>query len=286
MRAPRRLALVFLFLIGCDSALSPGEAPPEATRGLPEWFAPNFIIEPRSATKPVINGREIVFRVNRGDCSTVTDARGPSDCARRTTRSAVTTGSTWNLGEQYLLSFEFWIDPKLRHRAYSNPRAVQTNRRSSRLSIARWYGDRRPDNQLFDLKVDATRGVTFLGRTCIPPSQFGKWHRFDMRVRWSKGNAGFLEVRCHGNLYTGAPIYMRTNFPTNQPLHCFRENNCRPNVPTSPSSFEMQLGIIFDAEVANGRRVFPRIGRDGLTIRMRRVVERELFVIFGMEGAS
>ena len=146
------------------------------------------------------------------------------------------------------------------------------------LHRARWSGNRLPDNQLFDLKVDATRGVTFLGRTCVPPERFGQWHRFDMRVRWSRGNTGFLEVRCNGDLYSGTPIYARSNFATNRALHCIRANNCRPGVRKDPNGFEMQLGIIHEG--ASG------IGRDGVTVRMRRVVERQLLVVIGLEGAS
>ncbi len=278
MRAPSLLALAFLLVAGCDSSLSPGEPPSKASRGLPDWFAPFFVVDPRSATAPEIDGDEIVFRVAEGECSRVTDARGPSDCARGTARSVVTTGREWRLGEQYLISFEFWIDPRLRTRDYHNPRAVLAGRRSSRLSIARWSGNRPPDNQLFDLKVDATRGVTFLGRTCIPPSRFGYWHRFDMRIRWARDNTGYLEVRCHGDLYSGTPIFARSNFATNQPLHCIRANNCRPGIAKSPDGFEMQLGIIYEG----GPRV-SRLGPEGVAVRLRRVVERRLLMVFGRE---
>ena len=277
MRAPCLLALAAFLLAACMGDPSAEVRPPES-RDLPDWFAPYFVVDPRSAAAPEIDGREIVFRIARGDCSWVADARGPSDCARNTARSVVTTGRAWQLGEQYLISFEFWIDPALKTRSYFNPRAALTDRRSSRLSIARWSGTEHPDNQLFDLKVDATRGVTFLGRTCVPPERFGRWHRFDMRVRWAQDTTGFLEVRCHGDLFSGAPIYARGNFATNQPLHCIPANNCRPGDAKNPSGFEMQLGIIHERASS--------IGRNGVTVRMRRVVERQLFVIFGMEMAS
>ncbi len=285
--AVKRALLAILLAAGCQAPAPTGPAAPAATRGVPDWMPPNFVIDRRSATAPVFQEPEVVFTVRQGDCSSATDHRGTSDCATRTTRSVISTGKVWEqgvdwqLGHQYLYSFEFWVDPNLGYRGYRTRDAALTKGSSSRLSIARWEGAERPNNQLFDLKVDATRGVTFLGRTCVPPSEFGRWHRFNMRIRWANDDTGFLEVRCDGSLHTGPPIYARSGFPTNQALHCFRGNNCDPGVVRDPRRFNMQLGIVFDGDIVNGRRVFPRIGPEGLTVKMRRIIVRRLYVIFG-----
>ena len=276
-----RCMMLVLLLAACDPAAAPVGGGPDATHDLPAWAPPKFVVGARSATRPAFAGSELVFRVEQGDCSRTVDAEGPSDCATRTTRSVIATGRDWRLGHQYLLGFEFWIDPGLAYRGYRTPDARMTDGFSSRLSIARWRGDVLPDNQLYDLKVDATRGVTFLGRTCVPPSGFGQWHRFSMRIRWANDDTGFVEVRCDRSLHSGQPIHAASDLPTNRAPHCFRDNNCRPGVDKDPQRFEMQLGIIFEPEVARGRAAFPRIPQGGLTVKMRRIVERRLYVIFG-----
>ena len=275
--------LVLLLLLGACQAGTPTALPgPEATRADTGPLPPGFVVGDRSAVAPTIEGDEIIFTVNQGDCSPWSDQRGASDCATRTTRSVISTGKDLSLGQQYLFGFDFWIDPGLTHPGYRNPKARLTNGFTSRLSIARWEGDRYPNNQLFDVKVDTTRGVTFLGRTCIPPSEFGKWHRLDTRVRWANDETGFLEVRCDSRpVYTGRPIYAASNVSTNQAPHCFAENHCDPGVFKDPGRFNLQLGIIFDQEVVNGRAVFPRIPTAGLTVRMRRPIARRLYVVFG-----
>ena len=277
----RHFLFAFLLVAACNSEGTPEPPVRDARQGIPEWVAPEFVIGQRSATIPEFAEPEIIFKLHQGDCSSLVDQTGPSDCATRTSRSVLTAGKEWRLGHQNLFGFEFWIDPELTYQGYRNADAELTNEFSSRLSIARWQGSRFPQNQLFDLKVDATRGVTFLGRTCVPPSEFGSWHRFWMRIRWSNDGTGFLEVRCDGSLHTGLPIYAASNISTNQALHCFRENNCEPDVYKDPQRFNMQLGIMFDPATVNGQRVFSRIQPGGLTVKMRRLVVRRLYVIFG-----
>jgi len=276
----RVFILFFLFLAACDSNFSPGDIEPEATRGIPAWVAPNFYIPANSARRPLFTrkSKEVIFRVQQGDCSTaIKEGASRSDCTTKTTRSVIKTGESWTTPQRYILSFEFWVDPTLAYRGYANPRASKTDGYSSQLAIARWQGEDQPNNQLFDLKLDAKRGVTFMGKTCVPPSGFGSWHRFYMRIRWADDDTGFIEVRCDQSLYSGVPVFAKSNFPTTQALDCFRENNCDPKRRINPKNFSMQLGILFDGSA--GR--MPRIGAQGLTVKMRRIVERRLAVIFG-----
>jgi len=283
----KRFLIMIFMLAGCQSATPPAPEIPVATRGVPGWVPPGFVIPQNSATAPVFEDPEIIFTLRPGDCSSRAGNRGPSDCATGAMRSVISTGSVWEserdwrLGQQFLFSFEFRIDPALAYPGYRTPEAVLTDGFSSGLSIARWEGEGGTRNQLFDLKVDATRGVTFLGRTCVPPSGFGGWHRFNMRIRWANDDTGFIEVRCDGSLHSGLPVYAASGIPTNQALHCFRGNNCEPGVSKDPRRFNMQLGILFEPQIVNGRAVSPRIPPDGVTVRMRRLVVRRLYVIFG-----
>lgn len=283
-RAGWLLAALVIFNACQPTGLS--EGPPEVRQNRPGWLPATFSVDTRSATEPDFREDEVIFTVKRGDCSNRPDSSGPSDCARKTTRSTFSTGTTWRLDQKYLYSFEFWIDPSLTYRAYRNPQATKTGGVSSTLSIARWQGRDDLNNQLFDLKVDAMRGVTFMGRTCIRPSDFGGWHKFDMRIKWADDDTGFLEVRCNRRpIHEGLPIFAISDVPTNQALHCFRANNCDPERNNHPDRFEMELGIIHDAERVGGRAVLPRIGPQGLTVKMRRIIERRLYVIFGRVDA-
>lgn len=274
----RRLVLLLVFLGACQVAPPTQQT---VTRGDVSRFPTDFALGARSATMPTVSGDEITFTVHQGDCSAIADRRGASDCADRNTRSVISAGADWRLGHQYLYGFDFWIDPGLTHPGFRTPRATRTGGQSSRLSIARWEGDRYPNNQLFDVKVDATRGVTFLDRTCVPPTDFGNWHRLDIRMRWASDDTGFIEVRCDRRpVYSGRPIFAASGIATNQALDCIPENHCDPTVMKNPTRFNMQLGVIFDAEVVNGRKVFPRIPPDGLTFKVRRPIARRLYVIF------
>jgi hypothetical protein len=234
------------------------------TRGLPAGFG----VGSNSATQPVVQGSEIIFKVNQGDCSSRNygDGRGENDCANMNTKSEIATGGRWRLGETYKYEFDFWIDPTLTHRGHETSNAIYTNNFNSRLEIARWQGEGYVKNHLYDVEADTTRGVTFLGRTCVPPSQFGSWHRFEMRIRWANDETGYIEVKCDGRT-----VYADTKVATNQAPHCFLENHCEPGVFKDPDRFNMQLGILFDKEVVNGQPMFPRIPPNGLTIKMRNI---------------
>lgn len=227
----KRLFLVFLFLLGCDSALSPGATPPEAERGIPEWVAPNFRLgDPENP--PRFEKARIRFK--------------PGQTLR--------TGQGWATGQQYLISFMYRIDPALL-------------RPGSRFALARWRG---PAGELFRLDVDARSGVTFLGRSCVPRSDLGGWQRFDMRVKWADDATGFLEVRCHGDLFSGTPVFAASDVATTGGASCVQGGGCPNRAAVRQGDLSMELGLI------------PRTGalpQGGVV--MQRIVERQIFVVFG-----
>ncbi len=276
----RWLLAACLLFAGCQTATIPEPAAQKMQSAVPDWMPPNFIIDQASTTVPVFNEPTVTFEINRTDCPV-------RNCAGNKIQTTISTGKVWQeaveweLDQRYLFSFEFWIEPEFDYQGYQNRDAKQTDQFSSHISIARWHGAGDLKNQLFDLKVDATRGVTFMGKVCIPPSEFGGWHRFNMRIRWANDDTGFLEVRCDGSLHEGLPIFAANNFPTNQALHCFKENNCEPGVEKSPRNFNMQLGLILDPVTTRAKQVSPRIPSQGLSVKMRRILVRRLYVIFG-----
>lgn len=250
----------------------------EASLAVPDWLPPRYYVPWNSARPPLLHEPEIKFAVRQGDCSSTNDGGAHSDCAMGITRSVIATEGM-ELGHQNHLGFEFWIDPALSYRGH---RTGPGDGFTSRLSIARWEGIGPPDRLLFDLKVDATRGVTFLGKTCIPPTGFGSWHRFDMRIRWADDRTGFIEVRCDSRpIQAGVPIFAVSNISTNQMLQCLEGNDCAANARNGPARFRMELGIHFKGESVAGRRLLPRIPGETLTVKMRRLVWRRLYVIFG-----
>ncbi|NDW53669.1 hypothetical protein [Aliiroseovarius sp. PrR006] len=181
----------------------------------------------------------------------------------------------WQLGQRFLYSFEFRIDPSLRYRG-------GTRREDSQLVLARWE-NAEGGQPLFDLKFDARHGVTLMGRTCIMPEQFGDWHRFNLRLRWADDNTGFIEARCDGSLHVGAPIFAASEMPTNRPLACSLKESCPANTPR-PSRFNMQLGLIADPNLPPRKAGFVPLTSKGAKVEMRRILVRRLYVIFGRKA--
>lgn len=251
------LALACLAVAACDSEFSPGEVPSRAERGMPEWVAPSFRLSERTARAPGFDdGTGVVaFTIGPRDCSRARPDRAPPDCATGTKRSTIVTGTQWEFGERFLLSFEFNLDGALGAGAPA-------------FDIARWRAGDDSAAVPFALTADPRRGVTFLGRTCIPAEEMGGWHRFDMRVKWAGDATGYLEVRCHGSLYSGAPIYARSDFAVNRHPYCDRDGACGDGRGRVLNDLRMEMGVIRRGPLA----------RD-LTVRIRRIVERQLTVV-------
>ncbi|WP_298559275.1 hypothetical protein [uncultured Aliiroseovarius sp.] len=245
---------------------------------LPDWVPPHFRINPRSVFAPESRDGVIAFSIRQGQCTRHSDRTGPGDCARRTTRSTIQTGKVWEqqvewqLGQQFLYSFEFRIDPSLRYRG-------RVRGEDSQLVLARWE-NAEGGQPLFDLKLDARHGVTFMGRTCITPEQFGDWHRFNLRLRWADDDTGFIEARCDGSLHVGDPIFAASGLPTDRPLACSFNRNCPADKPRA-TRFNLQLGLIADPNLPPRRSGFVPLTQSGVQVQMRRILVRRLYVIFG-----
>lgn len=231
------LVIVLLFAAACQpSNLSPSGA----ERGLP----PSFEID-QQGHAPEIDGNIFAFHVDRGT---------------RPSRSVLLSGDAWQNGREYMLGFEFRLDPDLRYRGDG-------------LSIARWHAsDVGPP--LFDLRLDSDQGVTFLGRTCQSPENFGTWQRVAMRIRWAADDTGYIDLRCGPGPIQSAPlVFARDGFPTNRGTRCLPETPCAPDITPNPQAYLWQLGVISDRPSA--------LPTDGVTVEIRRAVQRRLYVVFG-----
>lgn len=269
--------IAFLFASCTDepppgvSSKTVGATGPAVARMAPEWMKWYFFVPQRSAPIPRFVGEEIHFDVKRGQCSTHKDAAGPSDCARRTTRSVVAKNKVFGpnldftVGHRYLITFEYWVDPNYR-------------RNGAPVSIARFYGSLYPVNPIFDLKMDRQRGVTFLGLTCVPPQNLGGWHRFSVRMGLAADESGFLEVRCDGSQRIGSPILARSNVITTAAWACVLNPRCNPRRAPVPQTFSLEAGIIADRRGGG----FAPIPPEGMRLKLRRITAKRLFVIIGL----
>lgn len=252
------LAALCLSLAACQTEVAPATAIAAAGPSRAAWLPEHYVISPRSAIPPERVGEgEIAFRVAPGRCTAYADGSGPGDCATGSVRSALSGGSIYRLEHQYMHSFEILV-----------PADFAASAGGARFSVARWQGADGPNRRLFDLELDARRGLTFRGATCVPPAGFGAWQRVFLRVRWAADRTGFLELRCGDGVVHSAPlIYARG-----------AEATAVTERGATVQRFEYQLGLIHDGRGAGSLR-------GATAIRMRRISERRLFVIFGLEAS-
>lgn len=250
-------ALALAVLSACNPATDPARVIAEAGPSRAAWLPEHYTISARSALLPEpLGDGAISFRLAPGRCTRHTDATGLSDCAAGRSRAVLSGGGIYRLGHQYLHSFEIFVPADF---------AVRSG--GARLVVARWQGADGPDRRLFDLELDARRGLSFRGQVCVPPSGFGAWHRVFVRLRWAEGPEGFFELRCGAGAIHGAPLVAAL-----------------PGIATARTPrgevarrFEIQLGLIHDGAGAG------RLASE-TEIRMRRIAERRLYVIFGLAG--
>lgn len=193
-----------------------------------------------SAPAPTAEG-EVDFRIFDRKCSSKDygDGRGESDCNNGNVRSMLWTKQPAKLGSAVDYSFDIWVDPGLAYAGYKNNFAANflPDSWDSGLWAAWWEGDQL-HNFFYILKVDTTKGLTFLGNTCQAPQAFGQWVNVSMRVRWSDDEKGWLQLRCDDRL-----VYAEEGRPTLQAPHCFATNQCEPGVEKHPKKVIFNLGV-------------------------------------------
>lgn len=255
-----RLALAALFALLAGSALA---------QGLPSGLSKGSNSKP----DPVVEGGTVSFTIHRGVCTSrpYGDGRGESNCSNKNVQSYLGTGRSLEArrGQAWRYAFEFWIDPRTNHRGHHSPDAAPFTGQgvnNSRLEIARWQGQGNVRNHIYDIEVDRTRGVTFLGRRCAGPESFGRWQRFEMQVRWSNDATGAIVVRCNGKA-----IYGADGIATDQAPHCHIANHCEPGKVKHPARIYFQFGAFHDPVWPGGRREWAPIPEGGLTFRFRNV---------------
>jgi hypothetical protein len=143
-------------------------------------------------SKPKVSGGEVTFTLLAGQCSSKDygDGRGESDCKNGNIRSRINANNHAKLGQTMEYSLDMWIQPGFRYSKGNEPR--------SKLTIMEWQRIYTIKNHIYVLHLDSSGGVKFEDKTCFSAKQFGQWVKFNMRVKWSKEDDGFMEVLCDG----------------------------------------------------------------------------------------
>lgn len=202
MRGRLLLAMTFLFAACGDS----GPVYPIQSE-LYDWVKSPEAIHPESDQSPVISDPAITFRLKRGE-----------------RQSALRAGEDWRTGQIRLFGFDV--------------RVVGNVLPSEVVDISQLYRVGSPSTKIISVQLDAKRGVTVFGRTCIAAKDLGAWHRVEMRIRLRNDDFGYLEVFCDRK-----PVWARTNIRTTFPPVCRIREGCNLAVP-EPQRYEWQVGVM------------------------------------------
>jgi len=211
------------------------------------------------------------FHVKNGDCSPIKygDGRGESDCHNGNLRSRYAYRQTARPGQALEYRMEIYIPADLRYGGGPNRRSL--------LEIAEWQRVNTVKNHIHTLHLDSNKGLTFDDTRCLSPREFGRWNSFVMRVKWSTGADGFLQVICNGKTiidYRGQ---------TAIPRDCGQRGvyQCEPALQEPRKPVQFQVGILFrgwsEHRRAEGLNPAGRTApASGFTVHMRNIAVSRL----------
>jgi hypothetical protein len=257
-----------------------------AAEELPSQFRLNSL---NGSTTPVVEDGVITFNIKYAECSDVDygDGRGESDCRNGNVRSNLEPKDEQRIGQTVEYAFDLWIDPSLEYKGYANEMAVGMlpNSWDSRLRVAHWEGNM-VKGFIYKLNLDATNGVTFLGNVCQTPSDFGKWVRFSMKVKWTADERGWVRVACDGRT-----IFADEGIATDQNPHCYIRNDCDPDRPgRHPSRISFVPGVTYMGYgfewKEHGYPQFWPIPEGGITVKMQNLKVIQGAELYGPEDTA
>ncbi len=220
-----------LFLAACGT----GPIYPDVD-WLNDWVKLPGALDKTSDKTPVISDPVVNFHLAPGDRTSIIQA-----------------GEEWRAGETYLLGFDVRLDPKFLGK--------------EKITLSRLTRKGNPSVEIAVVKLDLEFGVTVFGRSCIPAADLSKWHRVEMRIKFSDEDKGYLEVFCDRK-----PIWAQVDMRTNFAPECRYSEGCRKPVP-KPERYKWQLGLMTDVPVSqminlqmqrlNHRRLYYKPNRVG-----------------------
>ena len=226
--------LTTLLLAACTP---PGPGPVYTVNAeLYDWVKDPEAIVPSSDQVPVIADPIVTFHLAPGD-----------------NRSAVRAGKEWRVGHKYLFGYDVRLDRK----SLGNEKVV----------LSRLFRKGDPAIEIASVHLDADRGVTVMGRTCIAPTDLGDWHRVEMRILLSNKDTGYLEVFCDRKA-----IWAQVNIRTTLSPICRLSEGCDTDVPRRVR-YEWQLGLLSNGGVAKQ-----------IAVQMQKLHYRRIFYVPNRAG--
>lgn len=221
-----------------------------------------------NGTKPVKKNGVYTFELQEGKCGATKygDGRGESDCANGAYRSVVKAKRHAKVGRSYEYSFEFKVDPSF---SYNGGRTPET----SRIKISEWGRVKGIKNHIYEIHLDTVRGATFERKVCVPPSKLSQWNRFTLKIKWSKGNDGYLQAFCNDKL-----VLQRMNTQTVIPPDCGKpwKLQCKLEHQQPDADILWLVGPHMSGYGTTYRQIgkpsqFPPFPKSGVTVQARKL---------------
>jgi hypothetical protein len=240
-------------------------------------------------SQPVTKDGVTSFHITPGDCNkTVTYNGNENDCLTRGTHGALHRTRDAKLGESFEYAFDIWTDPGFvypgLYRTGNDALPYSPGGWDSQLRIASWEGPYRKDF-IYMLKLDATKGYTFMGRECAPPSSFGRWVHFSMKVHWANDDTGWVRATCDDRV-----VYLAEGVPTTTQTQCYATNECLPGTVHDPKTINFILGPVIMGDGSRAKQVghaeFVPLQPDGINMKARNIVMRENAMLYGPEETA
>jgi hypothetical protein len=164
-----------------------------ATELAAQSFHPNGL----NGENPKKQNGEWVMTLRENGCNPrdYGDGRGESDCVNGNIRSQL-NGTKIRPPKSVEYAFDilvpagFTYNETLKYRPFGS------------IEIAGWQHTPGIKNHLYEMHLTPRKGIVFENKPCISPSEYGKWNRVKMQVRWTLKNDGFLQVFCNDR-----PVY-------------------------------------------------------------------------------
>lgn len=230
-------------------------------------FRPNEL----NGQDPVFRGGEWSMTLLEGVCASRAygDGRGESDCSNGNIRSQL-NGRRVNPPAGVEYSFDIFVPDGFRYTETLKYRTYGS------LEIAEWQHTPGIKNHLFEMYLTPRNGIAIEGRTCISPSNFGRWNSVKVQVQWSLGADGFFQVFCNEE-----PIYVLRG-QTLVPPGCGTDAkpNCRTELLQHNNPIVWQIGPLFRgfgsdwADYGRSSSFLP-LPSNGVNIRVRNLYQGE-----------
>ena len=196
-----------------------------------DWVSDPDSLDPRSDRQPVLADPVATFALSPGE-----------------RRSSLVFEPEQGLGFKHLYGFDI--------------RASEDALPETPVAISRIVRESDPSANIISIELDAKRGVSVFGRSCLAPDELDDWHRVEFRMRFSDNDSGYLEVFCDRQ-----PVWAATDIRTTFPPTCRRSEGCTAAVPR-PFRIVWEVGLISDADVSQN-----------VEIDMQRLHHRFLFLV-------